>query len=122
MASLLLDRTLWDLCLDAKGNIAVATEPYSIAQDVACACKLFLAELYYDTTKGIPYFEQILGHRPPLSVLKAKLVQAALTVPGVSSAIVFVSAITDRQVQGQVQVTTTGGGTVVVDIGSLTPV
>lgn len=122
MASLLLDRTLWDLCLDAKGNIAVSTEPYSIAQDVACACKLFITELYYDTTKGIPYFEQILGHRPPLSVLKAKLVQAALTVPGVSSAIVFVSAITDRQVQGQVQVTTTGGGTVVVDIGSLTPV
>jgi len=121
MSTLLLDRTLWDLTLDSKGNIAVADDPYAIAQDVASACKLFQGELYYDTTKGVPYFQEILGHRPPLSVFKAALVKAALTVPGVQSAVVFVSSLTNREIQGQIQVTTTTGAVVVVSLGSLVP-
>ena len=48
-ATLLLDRTTWDLCLDANGNIAMATGPYAIAQDVASAVRL-----WHDTTKGVP--------------------------------------------------------------------
>lgn len=121
MSTLLLDRTLWDLCVDSKGNIAVAADPYAIAQDVASACKLFQGELYYDTTQGVPYFQEILGHRPPLSVFKAALVKAALTVPGVQSAVVFVSSLTNREIQGQIQVTTTTGAVVVVSLGSLVP-
>lgn len=35
MKTLLLDQKSWDLTLDAAGNIAVAAEPYAIAQDVA---------------------------------------------------------------------------------------
>ena len=35
--TLLLDRTVWDLLLDGSGNIAIATEPYATAQDVASA-------------------------------------------------------------------------------------
>lgn len=122
MDSLLLDRTLWDLCLDAKGNIAVTQAPYAIAQDVACACRLFLGELYYDTTDGIPYFQEILGHRPPMSLLKASLSAASLSVPGVASAIVFISSMTNRVVDGQIQVTTTDGGSVVISLGSLVPI
>jgi hypothetical protein len=117
-ATLLLDRTLWDLCLDAKGNIAVATEPYAIAQDVASAVRLFRGELWYDTAPGVPYFEQILGRAPPLGVTKAAIVAAALTVPLVASVKVFISAAKGREIIGQIQVTDTGGTTSVL-AGSL---
>ncbi|SEF31336.1 hypothetical protein ABL840_09225 [Variovorax sp. NFACC27] len=109
MKSILLDRTAWDLVMDAAGNIAAATNPYSIAQDVANACRLFAGELWYDTTKGIPYFSQILGHQPPLSLVRARLVEAALTVPGVVSAQVVITRFENRVIEGQVQFIDTTG-------------
>jgi hypothetical protein len=104
-ATLLLDTVTWDLVLDASGNIAVANPPYQLAQDAASAIKLFLGELYYDTTQGVPYFQSILGQSPPLSLIKAKLVAAAETVPGVTGAQVFISSVNQRTLNGQVQVT-----------------
>ena len=107
--TLLLDRTTWDLVVDAAGNIALATEPYAIAQDVASAVRLFDGELWYDTARGIPYFEEVLGHAPPLPLLKALVEGAALTVPLVAAARAYVTGSQDRIVTGQVQVTTTTG-------------
>ena len=75
--TLLLDQSQWDLVLDVNGNIALASPPYSLAQDVASAVRTFLGEVYYNTTLGIKFF----GNSP------AALVQAinaqAMTVPGV---------------------------------------
>jgi len=108
--TLLLDTGTWDLVIDASGNIAMASDPYSLAQDAASAIKLFQGELYYDTTQGVPYFAQILGQRPSLSLVKQQLVAAALTVPEVVNAQAFITAVTPtRQVQGQVQVSTATG-------------
>jgi hypothetical protein len=107
--TLLLDQTLWDLCKDASGNIARATEPYAIAQDVASAVRLFAAELWYDTSKGIPYFESILGKRPPAQFFKSKIVDAALSVPGVVQARCLTLSFTDRALTGQVQIIDTTG-------------
>lgn len=101
--TLLLDRTEWDLVLTSAGDIALAEPPYALAQDVASAIKLFLGELYYDTTKGIPYFEEVIGHLPPQSVLMSLIENAALTVPGVVSARCIISSFTGRVVQGQLQ-------------------
>jgi hypothetical protein len=112
MQTLLLDQSSWDLLLDADGNVAVASDPYSIAQDAASAIRLIQGELWYDTTQGIPYFDAILGYRPPTSLIKAKFAAAALTVPGVVSAQVFVTGISGRRISGQVQVTTSTGQTV----------
>jgi hypothetical protein len=112
MASLLLDLTNWDLCVDVFGNIAVASNPYAYAQDSACAMRLFARELYYDTSQGIPYFSEILGHWPAPSVLKAYMTQAALTATGVASATMFFTSWTDRVVQGPVYVTSDSGITV----------
>ena len=103
--TLLLDLTTWDLVLDVHGNIAVAEAPYALAQDAASAIRTFLGEVYYDTTIGIPYFDEVLGYAPPLNLLKTLLVNAALTVPGVASAQVFISSVKGRVVTGQVQVT-----------------
>lgn len=116
MDTLLLDQTTWDLCLDADGNIAVASAPYALAQDVASACKTFLGEVWYDTLDGVPYLQDILGKFPTLSVVKADLVAAALTVPGVFSPVVFITSFnfSTRQVIGQVQFTDTNGNVQVV--------
>lgn len=109
--SLLLDQSAWDLVIDANANIAVASDPYALAQDAASAIKLFIGELWYDTTKGVPYFSAILGRTPPVSLMSAKFRAAALSVPGVTAARVIISAITDRTVHGQVQVTDATGTT-----------
>jgi len=111
--SLLLDRTAWDLCLDAGGDIAVAAEPYSTAQDVASECRVFAGECYYDTTRGIPYFDQALGRYQPAPVLRALLEAAAMQVPGVTAATVTLSGLGDRSVTGQVQFRTNSGEGVV---------
>lgn len=107
--TLLLDVLAWDLTVDAAGNIAVASDPYALAQDAASAIRLFQGELYFDTSQGIPYFSQILGKSPPISLLKNYFVQAALTVPGVASAKCFITSWTDRVVRGQVQITDSSG-------------
>lgn len=107
MQTLLLDTVQWDLVLDLFGNIAVASDPYSQAQDAASAIRLFQGELWYDTTQGVPYWASILGKAPPLSLMKAKFVAAALTVPGIVSAQCFISGVKNRQITGQVQLSNT---------------
>lgn len=108
-STLLLDIVAWDLCLDARGNWAVAAPPYAVIQSVASACKLFLGELYFDTSRGVPYFFDVLGVAYPLALLKSDLIAAAMSVPGVLSAKVFLDAIVGRKVTGQVQVETSDG-------------
>lgn len=110
-ATLLLDTVAWDLVLDTNGNIALASEPYSIAQDAASAIRLFQGELWYDTTQGVPYFSEILGKLPPIPLMKALFVAAAKTAPGVVSAVCFLTSITDRKVTGQIQIADENGQT-----------
>ena len=101
--TLLLDQSAWDLVIDSAGNIAMAQPPYALAQDVSSAVRLFLGELWYNTTKGIPYFEDVLGHLPPLSLLTGYIENAALTVPGVVSAQCIISSFDAREIAGQIQ-------------------
>lgn len=117
MDTLLLELQNWDLCLNASGNIAMATGAYALAQDAASACRLFLAELYLDTTQGIPYDQEILDLSPPIALIKARLVQAALTVPGIVTAEVFLTSIVNRELLGQVQITDGLGNTAAASIG-----
>lgn len=116
MDTLLLTQDRWDLCLDAAGNIAVAARPYSLAQDVASAIRLFLGELWYDTTRGVPYFESVLGHTPPLSEFQALMVRAALTVPGVVAAQCVLASFENRTVTGQVVFVDDAGNTETVTV------
>lgn len=114
MATLLLDDD-WDLTVDTAGNLAVADPAYGLAQDAASAIKLFLGELYYDTTQGVPYWQQILGKFPPGSLIRTQMVAAAFTVPGVVAAQCFFSAFDGRVLSGQVQITDKSGVTVGVN-------
>lgn len=119
MKTLLLDTVLWDLVIDLKGDIAVASNPYALAQDAASAGLLHktdgVGELYYDTVPGVPY-DQILGKSPSLALFKAYFEAAALTVPGVASAKCIIAGVQQRTVTGQIQVTSDTGETAAVVI------
>ena len=100
--TILLDVVAWDLALDINSNIAMASPPYACAQDSASEIRFFQGDDYYDTTHGVPYFQQILGHWPPMSLVKTYLINAALLVPGIVQAKVFFSSFSQRGLQGQV--------------------
>jgi hypothetical protein len=114
MNTILLNPQTWDLLVDGSRNIAVAQPPYALAQDAASAIKYFQGDDYYNVNAGIPYWQNVLGHWPPVSLMKTYFVKAALTVPGVVQAQVFIGAIVDRIVgapvpSGQVQITDVNG-------------
>lgn len=116
MKTILLNPLTWDLTLDVDRNIAVAADPYSIAQDVGSACKLYLGELWYNTNQGVPYYQSFLGRPPAPSALKASMVTAALTVPGVVGAVCFLQSVQNRAVKAQVLVTLQTGQTIAVPV------
>lgn len=101
--TLFLRPDTWDLALDASGNIAVGTDIYQQAQDVASACRTFRGELYYDTQTGIPYDTEILGGTGfPLALYKLYLEEAALSIDGVVSAQASLSTNDRRNVIGAI--------------------
>lgn len=105
MHTLYLHPQSWDLVLDNGGNIAMAKDPYSKAQDVASAARLFAGELYYDTEKGIPYFEETLGRKQSFALYRYRLVQAALSVPGVMGADAHIEHKDGRLLSGSLKFT-----------------
>jgi len=102
-ATLMLDPVTWDLVLGANGSAAIATPPYSLAQNAASAIKLLPGTLWYDTAQGV----NLLGQ--PLNLIRANCIAAAKTVPGVVSAQVFFTSFENRCLQGQVQITAADG-------------
>ncbi len=108
----LLDWSTGDLCLDANGNIAVASAPYAISQDVATQLSTFLGECWYDTSQGVAYWQQILGKRPPASLIVSLLEAQALNVPDVETATATIGGINaKRGAIGQMITTDTDGNT-----------
>jgi hypothetical protein len=121
MSTLLLDLATWDLTVDALGNIAVADDPYAIAQDVASALRLFRGELWYDTAQGLPYFQRVFGRPLSRGYLKAQFEAAARTVGGVATARALITGFKHRTVTGQVQLTMTSGAKALIASSSLLP-
>lgn len=113
--TLLLDQTAWDLVLDAAGNIALASPPYAIAQDVASAVRTFLGEVWYDTTLGINFWGKVFGKLPPASLLIEMINAEALTVPGVVSCQTLISSFNDREVSGSIEFVDVNGTTTTVN-------
>lgn len=109
MNTLLLDQAEWDLVLDISGNIAMASEPYSIAQDVASAIRVFEGDLWYDQTQGIPYFERVLGQAPSMQYLQSQIEARARTVPGVVQAQCVFVRVENRVLRGQCKIIDTTG-------------
>jgi hypothetical protein len=113
----LLDWETGDSCLDASGNIAVASAPYSIAQDAATQVSTFAGECWYDTTQGVQHWQKILGKRPPASLIASLLEAQALLVPDVATATAKIGGINaQRGAIGQMIVTDTDGITTTLSL------
>ncbi|AHK72189.1 MULTISPECIES: hypothetical protein [Gluconobacter] len=112
MKSLLLDRTTWDLSLDANRDLAVCTEPYSVLQDVATAVRTWLGECWYDTSLGLPFDSGIFDGSSSLPLLRAQAESAAMSVPGVAAAqCALIGPREDRSIGGAIAITLTTGET-----------
>lgn len=113
MDTLFLNSESWDLMADDYGDIAMASSPYAIAQDVASACRLWKGEARYDTTRGIPYDTSLLGELPPKSLLASWFEGEAETVPEVEAVQVIISFDRpSRKLGGQIQITPSSGDTI----------
>ncbi|EJU9821224.1 hypothetical protein N5N01_003021 [Escherichia coli] len=105
-----LDTSTWDLTLDGNGNLAIAEESYSVAQDVASACLVFSGECYYDNTLGIPWKAEVLGRRPSPGFISQKMQAEALKLPVVEDALVSVFFDKNtRTTRGTIRVTDING-------------
>jgi hypothetical protein len=67
-----------------NGDLYLVTGTDAIAQNLQQTLQLWLGEWFLDTTKGIPFKQQILIKNPNLDVVQADIVNAAVAVPGVT--------------------------------------
>lgn len=105
-----LNTSTWDLELDGDGNIAITDGSYSVAQDAASSCLVFLGECYYDSTLGIPWKTNVLGKRPTAGFIQQKIQAEVRKLPVVDQALasVFFDKTT-RSMRGTIRVTDVDG-------------
>ncbi len=115
MISLLLDNN-WDITLNENGSLKTADPYYSIAQNVACAVRLFTNDAYFNTDKGIPHFNTTFQRNPPLSVIRSYIKDAALSVSGVKNAEVVLN-YENGMLTGEITITLENGETARIGTG-----
>jgi len=111
MNTLAINVASWDMSVDGSANIAIASGTAAVAQDVASAVSVFLGEMYYDITFGIPYLATVMGQSYAPALVGQYLEQVALTVPTVVSAKAFITSFQNRKISGSIQVIDTTGQT-----------
>lgn len=107
MNSLKLDNN-WDITLNENGSLKTADPYYSIAQNVACAVRLFTSDAYFNTDIGIPHFDVTLKRNPALSVIRSHIKKAAMSVAGVKNAEVIINN-DNGIIQGEIRITLENG-------------
>ena len=110
--TLLLDKTGWDVVLDKSGRIALATDDYATAQNVANEARLFTDDAYFAQDQGIPHFIISLGRRVNTVALRSHLRRAALKSPDVKEVLeVNIETVNpeSRKLTGDIRFTTIEG-------------
>lgn len=104
----------WDLCLDTSGNIAIATDEYQQAQDIATSCRVFKVKKadgtvsgddYYNQNDGIPILEVMGRSAYPLALYQRNLHDRAMLVPNIVSVDVNLNEVKDRVLSGAIMFT-----------------
>lgn len=117
MKTMRLNWETWDLELDATGMLSpISSEPEYCAQTVANACRMFRDDAYFYKDEGIPYFENVLGRKPPQSLVEAYLREAAMNVPLVKKIHILDYERKDRVITGQIRIFTENGSKADVSI------
>lgn len=104
------DNSYWDLTLSIKKNWeAIDDEAKYCAQTVANSCRMFRDDAYFFPREGVPYFESVLGKKPPESLVIAYLRESSLIVPLVKEINIIEYQMTNRVITGQIRITTENG-------------
>lgn len=110
MKTIFLLPTTWDITLDSAGNLAVATEEYQQAQDIASSCRVFHGDDFYNKNDGIPYLESILGKSSyPIALYQRNLHDRSMLVNGIVSAEVQLQRLDNRVLSGSIIFTNENG-------------
>lgn len=88
MSDIALNLDTNDLLL-TNGDLSIVDNSDAIQQDLQQSLQLYLGEWFLNTTKGIPYKQQILIKNPNIDLVQADLVSAAMDVPGVTNILDF---------------------------------
>lgn len=83
MANLKLDSN-HDLVFE-DGQLILVTGTEAIAQDIKVRLLFFKSEWALDTRLGIPYYEEVLGQKPILGIVKNLFRKIILQTPGVET-------------------------------------
>lgn len=67
------------------GDLTLIGESAAIRQAVLQILQTFAGEWFLDTTKGIPYFQQVFVKNPNLDLIQAVMQRAITDVPGIAS-------------------------------------
>ena len=74
-----------DLYLNADNDLELIEGVDAIAQDISTRLQTFLGEWYLDERIGMPYFQQILGQKPRLGLVRSLYNDAIISTPGVNT-------------------------------------
>lgn len=108
MKTLFLMPDTWDLAIDSQGNLAIATDTYQQAQDIASSCRVFYGDDYYNKNDGIPYLESIMGKSNyPVALYQRHLHDRSMLVDGVVSVDIKLLQLKDRVQSGTIEFTNT---------------
>jgi len=100
MNTILLNPLTRDLTKDVDGNIALRLESVFGGSGLSLRrARYNLGELWFDTTKGIAYFQSYLGrasgtHSPPIKGFSGQ--GCSFTVPDVASAVLLYSIVREQ--------------------------
>jgi hypothetical protein len=84
MGNLALDSLNHDVYFE-DGQIVLVSNGEAIAQDIKVRLLFFKGEWALDTRLGVPYYEEVLGQKPNLGVVKNLFRKVILQTPGVKS-------------------------------------
>jgi len=81
-----------DLKLDSNGDLDIENGDLvlidgvdAIAQDCEVRLQFFQGEWFLDTRLGVPWYQEILGHKPRLNIVSSILQKAILLTPGIAT-------------------------------------
>lgn len=72
-----------DIVVDPVLGVTFVSGIAGVAQLVKISLRLFLGEWFLDLDAGVPYFQTILGKKYDAVTLRAEMVKAVVSVPGV---------------------------------------
>lgn len=94
---LLLDKDRHDLLFENGKTLVTDQRAKVIAQRLTIRLKTFLGEWRYNVNYGVPYYQQILGHKNRKEDVDVVFQTEILKEPGVSSIVSFESEVDKRQ-------------------------